>query len=143
MTKSQFIASVEAKPNFIKWLGAETIAESIGGVNKIFRSALVSTSEGFTNIFQVWYIEDTATGETTFQNVDTLTPTENAAAKKQAALEAYLTSTFSAFRILWSDTDRNWAEAEAFAVSGQDLVRSKVLVFKIGNNPITHRVITN
>lgn len=143
MTKSQFLASVEAKPNFIKWLTDEVIVETVGGVRKCRRDALITSESGFLNTFQVWYIEDTATNETTFQNVDTLTPAENASAKRQKSLEDYLVANFSAFRVLWSDLDRNYAEAEVFAVSGADLVRSKVLVFKTGTNPITHRTITN
>lgn len=143
MTKSSFIATVEAKPNFIKWLGDEVLVETIGTARKYRRDALITSDAGFPNVFQVWYIEDTATGDTNFQNVDTLTPTENAVQKKQDALTAYLKANFNAFRLIWTDLDNTFAEAEVFATAGADLTRSKVLVYKIGANPITHKLITN
>ena len=140
MTKLQFIESVEVKPNFLKWAGVETLIED-GLLRKYRRDAFVTTPDGFRNIVQVWYIEDTETGDTTFQNYDTLTPAENTSTKAQAALSAYLKATFAAYRLLWADLENNFAEAEVFSITGNDLARSKVLVFKVGSNPITHRVI--
>lgn len=143
MTKAEFIASVEAKPNFIKWLATEVVKETIGTVSKIYRYALVTSPSGFPDISQVWYLEDSTDGSTSFQSVDTLTESENDSGKKQAALVAYLKATFVAYHLVWFDPTNNVAEAEVFSVSGSDLARSRVLVYKIGANPITHKLITN
>lgn len=140
MTKEQFISAVEAKPNFIKWASAPALKETVGDIEKWLGLAFVSTPDG-VNTFSVWFMVDKATGEANWQNVDTLEPEKNVYAVKEKVLKNYLNSTFQAHFLLRVDLDNNWAEADVYEVSGQDLSKSTVLVFKKGNNPITHRKI--
>ena len=161
MTKQEFITAVEAKPNFIKWAvepkmveafgsydTGETISDEDGKTSPVIEpaiekwngQALIATPDG-KNVFQVWFIVDNEADEATWQNADQLDPEENAVAKKQAALEAYLASNFAGYFVNRADLENLWAEADVYEVSGQDLSKSTVLVFKKGSNPITHRVI--
>lgn len=136
MTTAQFIASVEAKPQFIKWAKAPAVFDTIGDVEKWHGVAFITTPDG-TNTFNVWFMVDG--GQATWQNEDTLNPEVNTTQVKMDALKEYLKATFAGYFILRTDLDNNWAEAEVYTVSGQDLAKSTVLVFKQGTNPITHR----
>lgn len=138
MTKEQFIASVEAKPQFIKWAQTPFRVETLTGVEKWNGLAYITTNDG-TNTVNVWFMVDTATGEATWQTADTVEPQKNSTEVKLTALKTYLKTNFAGFFITRIDLDNNWAEAEVFAVSGADLAKSTVLVFKNGANPITHR----
>ena len=84
---------------------------------------------------------DTTTGEATWQNLDTLDPAVNTLAVKTQALEDYMKATFSGYFINRSDLVNNWVEADVFTISGTDLAKSSVLVFKLDDKPITHRKI--
>lgn len=138
MTKAQFITAVEAKPQFIKWAAAPSAIEKIGDIEKWLGVAYITTPDG-TNTFNVWFIVDTATDTATWQNIDTMEPEKNATAVKEAALKTYLKANFAGFFINRMDLDNNWAEADVYAISGTDLAKSTVLVFKQGTNPIAHR----
>lgn len=140
MTKQDFIASVEAKPQFIKWAQVPVLAEAIGTIEKWHGLAYITTDDG-TNIFNVWFMVDTTTGEASWQQLDTLEPSKNTIATKENALKTYLKSNFAGYFINRADLDNNWAEADVYEVSGSDLAKSTVLVFKQGTNPITHRKI--
>jgi hypothetical protein len=138
MTKDQFIAQVEAKTIFIKWAQVPAVFETVGGVEKWRGVALITTPDG-TNLYDVWFI--VSDGVATWQNLDTMEPEKNSTQTKLDALSDYLKANFNGFFVLRSDLVNNWAEAEVFSVSGADLTRSTVLVFKVGNNPVTHRKI--
>lgn len=140
MNKTEFIASVEAKPQFIKWAIAPALKETKGDIEKWLGVAFVNTPDG-VNTFDVWFMVDKATGEANWQNFDSLEPEKNTTAIKNKALENYLKSTFAAYFVNRVDLENNWAEADVYEVSGQDLAKSTVLVFKQGSNPITHRKI--
>lgn len=140
MTTAQFITAVEAKPQFIKWAKVPAAVETLGDIQKWNGVAFITTPDG-TNTYNVWFIVDTTTGEATWQNLDTMEPEKNTVAVKEAALKAYLKANFAGYFILRADLDNNWAEAEVFTVSGADLAKSTVLVFKQGTNPIAHRKI--
>jgi hypothetical protein len=140
MTQSQFIASVEAKPQFIKWAQVPVLAETIGDVEKWHGIAYISTPDG-TNTYNVWFMVDSATGEATWQNQDQMEPEANVLNTKQKALEDYLKANFAGFFVNRADLINNWAEADVYTVSGADLAKSTVLVFKQGSNPIAHRKI--
>lgn len=140
MTKAQFIAAVEAKPLFIKWAQAPIKMETIGEIEKWNGIAYITTPDG-ANTYNVWFVVDTATGEATWQNQDTLEPEKNTVNTKYNALMNYLKANFAAFFITRSDLENNWAEAEVFTVSGSDLAKSTVLVYKQGGNPIAHKKI--
>jgi hypothetical protein len=140
MTQEQFIASVEAKPQFIKWASLPVLAETIGDVEKWHGIAYISTPDG-TNTYNVWFMVDSVSGEATWQQFDTMEPEANVANAKQKALVDYLKANFAGFFVNRADLENNWAEADVYAVSGQDLTKSTVLVFKQGSNPIAHRKI--
>lgn len=139
MTTAEFIASVEAKPQFIKWAVAPVQQVVVGGVGKWEGTAYVRTPNG-TNLISVWFIVDEA-GQATWQNQDTIDPSKNVTSAKEDVLNAYLKATFVAHFILRADLTNNWAEADVYTISGTDLAKSTVLVFKQGANPITHRKI--
>lgn len=138
MTKEQFIASVEAKPQFIKWAVVPQLVETINGIETWHGRPYHTTPDG-TNIFNVWFHVDTATGEATWQNRDNMDAANNTNEKKLNALNTYMKTNFAGFFINRVDLDNNWAEADVYVVSGADLAKSTVLVFKNGPNPITHR----
>lgn len=138
MTKDQFITTVETKTNFIKWASVPVLIEKVGDIEKWMGIAYIRTPDG-TNTYQVWFMVDVATGEATWQNQDQMSPEKNISEVKMSALENYLKTTFPAYFILRADLKNNWAEADVYAVSGTDLALSKVLVYKQGANPITHK----
>lgn len=137
MTKEQFIADLETKPQFIKWAKVPLMAEKIGEIEKWNGIAYITTPDG-TNTFNVWFIVDAATNEATWQQQDTLEPEKNVNEAKMVALTGYLKATFSAYFILRTDLPNNWAEADVYTVSGSDLAKSTVMVFQVGTDPITH-----
>jgi hypothetical protein len=138
MTKAQFIAAVEAKPQFIKWAQLPVVVETLGDVEKHHGVAFITTPDG-TNTYNVWFMVDTATGEATWQQFDTMTPEANQGTQKQQALENYLKANFAGYFVNRADLTNNWAEADVYTVSGADLAKSTILVYKQGSNPITHR----
>lgn len=140
MTTAQSITAIEAKPHFIKWAQVPQMAEKLGDVEKWHGIAYISTPDG-TNTYNVWFMNDTATNTATWQQQDMLNPEANTASAKETALKTYLKANFAGFFINRADLENNWAEAEVFTVSGQDLAKSTVLVFKQGSNPIAHRKI--
>lgn len=140
MTKAQFIAAIEAKPNFIKWAKVPVAVETVGDIEKCAGVAYITTNDG-RQLFNVWFLNDTVADEAYWQSHDTLEPEVNAFAAKQKALAAYLKSNFAAYFLVPDRVDltNNWAEAVVYETSGPDIARSTVLVFKIGNQPINHR----
>jgi len=84
---------------------------------------------------------DNTTGEATWQNADMLQPEENMEAKKMSALTNYLASNFVAYFVNRADLTNNWAEADVYEISGSQLVQNTIMVYKIGNNPITHKTV--
>lgn len=139
MTKEQFIASVESKPNFIKWASAPVLIETIGDIEKHSGVAYITTPDG-TNTFNVWFCVDKTTGEASWQNRDQLEPEKNSYEVKRRALETYLKANFNAYFVVAGrvDYDNNWAEAEVFTLTTGKLTKKNVLVYKQGNNPISH-----
>ena len=138
MTKDAFVATIATKPQFIKWAKAPVAIETLGGIEKWHGIAYINTGDG-TNTYNVYFMVDTATGEATWQQNDPLQPENNAATAKEKALEAYLKANFAAHFVNRFDLNNNWAEATVYTISGADLAKSTVLVFKQGANPITHR----
>lgn len=137
MTKAQFIAAVEAKPNFIKWAQAPVLKETIGEIEKWNGIAFINTPDG-RNTYNVWFVVDAATGEATWQNADTMEPEKNANEVKRAALEAYLKANFNAFFIGRTDLVNNWAEADVYTLNTGKLTKKSIIVYKQGSNPIAH-----
>jgi len=86
----------------------------------------------------VWFMVDTATGEANWQNFDTMTPEANTLNAKMNALTNYLKSNFHAYFIGRYDLNNNWAEADTYKLVNGNLQMTKVMVFKVGNNPIQH-----
>lgn len=139
-TKTQFVTTIETKPQFLKWAKVPELMETIGDVEKWNGLAYVTTPDG-TNSVNVWFMVDKVTGLATWQQQDTLEPEKNANEVKMKALTDYLKVTFAGYFILRTDLPNNWAEADVYTITGADLTKSTVLVFKLGANPITHRKI--
>lgn len=137
MTKAEFITSIEAKPNFIKWAKAPTVVETIGEIEKWNGLAYVTTADG-KNTVNVWFMVDTITGDADWQTQDTLEPEKNTLTTKQRSLEAYLKANFNAFFIGRIDFENNWAEADVYKITNGKLVKSTVLVYKDNSNVVTH-----
>lgn len=140
MTKAEFITAVEAKTQFVKWAVAPVLSETIGEVEKWNGRAYITTADG-VNVFEVWFMVDSISGEANWQNQDTMDASESVSAKKMSALETYVAGAFDAYFVVRTDLDNNWAEVDVFKLTTGDLVASKVMVFKKGTNPITHLTI--
>lgn len=138
MTTAQFITEIEAKPQFIKWAKAPAVLETVGDVEKWNGIAYVTTPNG-TNTLNVFFMVDA--GQATWQQADPIDFQNSVTSIKMNVLLAYLKTTFVGYFVLRTDLENNWAEAEVFTISGADLVQSKVLVYKLGNNPIAHKKI--
>lgn len=140
MTKEQFITSVEEKPRFIKWVSQPSLVSTIGDIQRWAGKAYTSTPDG-NHIDEVSFFVDALTGDTVWAGSNQIAPDENSIAKKYNALKTYLNANFAAYFIGRTDLENNWVEADVFIVSGADLSKSTVLVFKNGNNPIAHKKI--
>lgn len=141
MTTAQFIAAVEAKPQFIKWATVPIMVEQVGLIQKWNGVAFINTTDG-TNLFNVSFLVDDAENAT-WQNLDTLTDANNTNTSKQIALATYLKTNFDAYFIERTDFENNWAIATVYKAGGAPvtLTKSTVLVYKKGTNPIAHLVI--
>ncbi len=148
MTKEQFIAQeVEANPKFIKWAKEPTVAldargnpETYGTVEKWHGLAYISTLDG-TNTYNIFFMVDTVTGETTWQEFNTLAPETSTYNKRALAIRKYLTDNFEAHFILREDIVNDWMEADVFVTEATNLKKSTVLVYKPQGAPITHKLI--
>lgn len=143
MTKAQFIASVEAKPNFLKWAQPPILKETVGDIEKWHSVVYIAMPDG-TNLFNVWFLVDNKTGEAAWQNFDGVEPEKNVAGVKSDALRAYLKANFNAYFIENNKIDltNNWALATVYTSSAGKLLQKTVLVFKQGANPVSHLDVT-
>lgn len=143
MTKQEFIDSVLAEPNVVEIVAdSDQVAETAGNWEKGNFKVVIVEPQGSKNIRNVWYIRNTETDETEYQTANTVAPEKNVYEAKLKALKDYLASNFEAYFIGdLVDLNNNWTEAIVYEVSGQDLIKSTVLVFKKGTNPIAHRKI--
>lgn len=146
MVKAELQAKLEAKQGFVSIIKDDVAPDNVSGdvVEKRFFYVNHVNADGTAGKTFVYYLHNTETDEAWFYNVeteavDTKEPTTEQ--KKLDALQAYMKANFAAFFVLRFDLENNWAEADVFEVSGTDLAKSSVLVFKLGTNPITHRKI--
>lgn len=137
MTKDAFVAAIATEPNFLKWVQIPVLIETIGDVEKWHGIVYRSTLDG-TNTEHVYFMVDKATGDATWQTQNTLSTVKNTNEARIDKLEKYLKQNFFAYRVVFVDPDNFWAEAEVYT-DGVDLTKSKVLVYKAGANPITHK----
>lgn len=137
MTKSEFITAIETKPQFIKWVQVPRAVRDTNGVQEHYGIAHMSTPDGtvLKDIFFLVSADDTAT----WKETDVLDQTKTAKEVKLNALRAYLKANFEAFFITRMDLDNNFAEADVYTLSVTDLTPSRVIVYKRGATPITHR----
>lgn len=139
MTKTEFLTTqVEANPKFIKWAKEPVQIEKHGDVEKWQGLAYITTTNG-TNTWNIFFMVDASTGETTWQEFNTLEPEKTVENTKYASLQNYLKGKYEAFFIKGDRVDltNNWAEAEVYSLSADKLTRKTVLVFKKGNNPVS------
>lgn len=145
MTATQFIANIATKASFVKWATVPVAVESVGGIEKWQGIALVKTGDvtapDGTNLLNVFFLVDTATGEATWQNLDQLDPLKNISNDRIDRLEKYLKANFFAYFLIQTNADSFWAKAEVFTISGTDLAKSTVLVYKPAGSAITHKTI--
>lgn len=139
MTKDAFVASIAAEPNFLKWAQQPVLLETIGEVQKWHGIVYKTTPDG-TNTEHVYFMVDSITGEATWQNQNSLSPSKNTTASRADRLEKYLGQTFFGYHITMIDPQNNWAEADIYT-DGATITKSKVFVYKKGANPVTHKAI--
>jgi len=142
MNKAEFIAEVLAEPIVESIVdGSEIIVETQGDYQKGHFTTIIMEPQGGRNFRPIWFIRNTVTDETGYQTANTLDPTKNLTKIKQAVLTNYLETNFEAYFIERLDFVNNWAEATVYEVATNDLSMSKVLVYKKGTNPVTHKKI--
>lgn len=146
MTKAEFIAAVEAKPNFIKWIVAPERANTITSFRKQVSNldsdelehwhgyAHISTKDG-TAVFNVWFFVDPVADVATWQNGDSMQPEENTDAKKLAVLEQYITDNFIGGFVTQAKLENNYAEAEVYETG---IGKKTILIYKPTTGAITH-----
>lgn len=143
MTKAQLQSAVEAKKGFLSIIKDELAPDHVAGdpIQKRFFYVNHVNADGTAGKTFVYYLWDEANDTAWFYNVETESvdakePTTEQ--KKLNALQAYLKANFNAYFVIRFDFDNNWAEADVFKLTTGKLVASKVMVFKAGNNPISH-----
>jgi hypothetical protein len=139
MTKQQFINSVLAEPGVVEMIpNSEQIIDTYGNYQKGYFVLVFNEPQGGKNFRQVWFIRNTVTDETDWQTANTVNQDKNTIDAKRKLLEDYLEATFFAYNILVFNGD-NWAEVEVYSDTNPTITKKKIVVFKIGNNPVTHR----
>ena len=144
MTKQELQTKVENKKGFHSIIKDDLAPDNVAGdpIEKRFFYVNHTNADGTMGKTFVYYLHDTENDEAWFYNVETESvdaKEPNTEQKKLNALQNYLGSTFAGFFINRFDLENNWAEADVYEVSGQDLTKSTVLVFKKGSSAITHR----
>lgn len=138
-TKQEFIAEVLAEPNVIELLpNTDQVDETVGDYEKGRFYVLLNEEQGGKNFRAVWYIRNTQTDETTYQTANTINLKKNNIDAKLDALEKYCNANFLAHRVV-EFTGANWAEVEVYEMTDPTITKKKVVVYKTGNNPITHK----
>jgi hypothetical protein len=146
MKKADLRAVVEAKKGFHSIIQDEVAPDNVAtdDIEKRFFYINHINADGTAGKTYIYYLHDKRNDDAWFYNVEAETVdmkepvTEQ---KKLDALSAYLKANFDAYFILRFDTSNNWAEADVFKLTSGQLVKSKVLAFKKGTNPITHLTI--
>lgn len=144
MTKTQLLNAVQGKIGFHSIVKDEVAPDNIIGdpIEKRYLYVNHLNGDGTMGKTYIYYLLDTATQEAWFYNLETENldnKEHNSEQKKLDALQAYLDANFDAYFIVRYDTTKNWAQADVFTQSGQDLTQSKVLVFKPAQGAITHK----
>lgn len=115
--------------------------ESHGDWSKGYLVIRYTEPQGGENFRNVWYITNSKTGETSYQTANTLDNTKNEDSKKVAVLTNYLKNNFFAFYLNQFFIEQNWVEATVYIPSGESLEKKTVFVYKLQNQPITHKFI--
>lgn len=146
MTKSELKAKVEAKIGFHSIIQDELAPDHIPGdkIEKRYLYINHTNSDGTMGKTFIYYLHDIEKNIASFYNVETESldikePQTNQ--KKLILLQNYLKSNFDGFFIIRVDMENNWAEADVYELSGSELTKSSVMVFKPINGAITHRKI--
>lgn len=143
MTKAQLKTQIESKKGFHSIIADEISPDNVQGdpIEKRYFYVNHTNADGTMGKTFMYYLHDTANDVATFFNdeIEALDAREATAnEKKIQALTNYLKANFNAYFVIRIDTTNNWAEADVFKLSSGNLVASKVMVFKTGNNPISH-----
>lgn len=140
MTKAQFITAIEANPRFIKWASQPALASTAGEIETWVGKAFVTMPDG-NYVDSITFFVDKATGVATWAGSNQIDSESNTLATKYKVLKNYLSSNFVAYFIGRTNLEDNWVEADVYTLSGTDLAKSTVLVYKEGVKPITHKKI--
>lgn len=138
MNKEQLIADIESKPQFKKWAQAPNVVEKIGDIEKWTGIIYMTTPEGYTNTYNVWFMVDTVTGEASYQNLDTLDDSKNLIQGKLLALQEYCNKTFHAYEIKSTNLEKKWAIVTTYTLASGKFTKQDQIVYKVGTSPITH-----
>ena len=143
MTKQEFLTKVQSKVGFHSIIADAKAPDNIAEdpIQKHYLYVNTANADGTMGKTFVYYLQDTATNEVSFYNVeaevlDAKVPTQEQT--KLNALSAYLKSTFNAYFVIRHDLINNWAEADTYSLDAGKLAYKKVLVFKQGANPVSH-----
>lgn len=128
MNKQTFIANIEAKPNFKKWVKTPEVHSTKGDIEHYHGEAYVSTPDG-VNITNVWFMVDKATGDAEWQTIDTLTPEANTVVSKLKAMENYLANKYDAFFLKDVNTELGYAEAVVYSADSKVATKKTVLLY--------------
>lgn len=143
MTKQQLQSQIESKVGFHSIIEDKLAPDHVNGdpIEKRYFYINHTNSSGTMGKTYVFYLYDTVNDEAWFYNVepeavDNKEPSSEQ--KKLNELQNYLKANFDAFFIGRFDVENNWAEADVFKLTNGNLVKSSVIVFKRGTNPISH-----
>lgn len=143
MTKQQLLTTVQAKIGFHSIIQDELARDHVPGdpIEKRFLYVNHANADGTMGKTYVYYLHDVQNDVASFYNVepesvDVKEP--SADQKKVAALENYLKANFNAFFVNRVDLKNNFAHATVYKLDAGNLVESKVIVYKMGTNPISH-----
>lgn len=137
MTKQQFIDSVLAESNVLEVVTDSDVVHKTAGTWELGKFDVVMTTEhGGKDIRSVSYVRNVSTGDTEYQNLNSVNRNKNLNEVKIKILTDYIHSTFLGGRVTYTDLDNNYAEAVVFDTTGE----KKVWIYKPDGQPLTHVV---
>lgn len=147
MTKAELQAQLEAKKGFHSIIEDKLAPDHVQGdlIEKRYFYVNHTNADGTMGKTFVYYMHDVENDVASFYNVEPAaidTKESSPETKELQLLENYLATNFAGFFIGRFDLNQKIAEADVFEASGTNLVQKKVLVYKKGSSPITHKEVT-
>lgn len=142
MNKQEFLTKVQSKVGFHSIIEDKLAPDHIANdpIEKRYLYINHTNADGTMGKTFLYYLHDTTNDFASFYNIETiaLDIKENPEQKKLDALQAYLKASFDAYFIGRFNPTDNWAEADTYKLNAGKLEKKSVIVFKKGNNPISH-----